>query len=68
MRKTQVQLELKLEREAKGKKKGFCKYTGSRKKTNENVGSLLSGAGSLVTRDMEKLTYSMWGFFLSFHL
>lgn len=67
MRTTQVQLELKLEREAKGKKKGLCKYTRSRKKTNENAGSLLSGAGDLVTRGMEKLNYSMWFFFLTFH-
>lgn len=45
---------MKVEREAKGYKKGFYKYTISRKKTNENVSSLLSGAGNLVTRHMEK--------------
>lgn len=59
-----MQLELKLQREAQGNKKRFCKYTSSRKKTHENVGSLLSGAGDLVTRNMEKAQV-LNAFFLS---
>ena len=61
-----MQLELKVAREAKGNKKSFCKYISSRKKTNKNVGLLLSGAGNLVTRDMEKALV-LCIFFLSFH-
>jgi len=53
---------LKLEREAKGNKKGFYTYTGSRKQTNENVGSLLSRVGNLVTRDMEEAQVLNAGF------
>lgn len=49
----QSAVKLKLEEEAKCDKKGFCDYTSSRK-TKENLGSLLSGAENLVTRDMEK--------------
>lgn len=45
--------KFKSAREAKDNKKGFCKYISSRK-TNKNGDSLLSGAGNLVTRDMEK--------------
>lgn len=46
---------MELTEEAKdSKKKGFCKYTTGKKKTEKNVHSVLSGAGSLMTKNMEK--------------
>ncbi|GAB0204007.1 hypothetical protein GRJ2_002866300 [Grus japonensis] len=47
-------LELTLERDIKGNKKGFYTYISSKRKMRENVGLLLNGAGDLVTQDMEK--------------
>lgn len=41
-------------RDVKGNRKCFCKYRNSKRKTRENAGLLLSGAGNLVTKDMEK--------------
>ncbi|KAK4828211.1 hypothetical protein QYF61_024645 [Mycteria americana] len=41
-------------RDVKYKKKGFYKYNSSKRKTRKNVGPLLSGAGDLVTKDVEK--------------
>ena len=38
----------------KGAKKGFCKYIGTKKKAEESAVQLLTGAGDLVTKDMEK--------------
>ncbi|KAK4825453.1 hypothetical protein QYF61_027608 [Mycteria americana] len=46
--------QLNLARDVKGDKKGFCKYLSGKRKTRKNVGSLLNGAGDLVTQDMEK--------------
>lgn len=63
-----MQIELKLAREAKGNKKVLCKYTSSGKKTNENEGLLLSGAGNVVTRDVEKAQVFHMGFFPQFSL
>lgn len=47
-------LELNLARDVKGKKRGFCRYISSKRKTGENVGSLLNRTGDLVTEDTEK--------------
>ncbi|PKU33022.1 rna-directed dna polymerase from mobile element jockey-like [Limosa lapponica baueri] len=55
VRKAKANLELNLARGVKGNKKGFYKYINSKRKTRENVGQLLNGAGELVTRDMEKV-------------
>lgn len=38
--KNKAQLELQLVRSGKGKKNGFYKYTGSKRKAKENVGPL----------------------------
>lgn len=54
VRKAKAQLELKLAREVKGDKKGFYKDIGSKRKAKESECSLLSGAGDLVTKEMEK--------------
>lgn len=43
-----------LARNVKGNKKGFCKYTGDKTKTRENVGPLLNEMGDLVMQAMEK--------------
>lgn len=47
-------MELNLARGVKGNKKGFYKYINSKRKSRENMGQLLNGAGELVARDMEK--------------
>ncbi|XP_068785519.1 uncharacterized protein [Struthio camelus] len=49
-----AQLELNLARDVKDNKKAFFKYIRSKRKTRENVGPLLNGAGALVTKDTEK--------------
>ncbi|KAK4831883.1 hypothetical protein QYF61_020030 [Mycteria americana] len=48
VRKDKVHLEFNLARDVKDSKKGFYK------KTRENVGPQLNGAGDLVTQDLEK--------------
>lgn len=53
-RKVKAQLELNQARNVKDKK-SFYKYIGDKKKATENVALLLSGAGNLVTQDMEKV-------------
>lgn len=52
--KDQAQLQLEQVRDVKGDRKGCCSYTVSKRKTKENVCPLLSGAGDLVRKDMEK--------------
>jgi len=47
-------MELKLSRDVKHNKKGFCKDTGNKRKTRENVGPLLNKTGGLVTQDTEE--------------
>lgn len=47
MRKAKAQLELTLAKEVKGSTKGFSIV--GRRKVRDGVGSLLSGAGDLVT-------------------
>lgn len=54
IRKTKVQLELKLTRDVKGKRKNFHNYTGSKSKAEENVGLVLN-RGDLVIKDMEEV-------------
>ncbi|GAB0204020.1 mitochondrial enolase superfamily member 1 [Grus japonensis] len=54
VRKAKANLELNLVRGVKDNEKGFYKYINSKRKTRENMGQLLNGAGELVTRDMEK--------------
>ncbi|GAB0186866.1 mitochondrial enolase superfamily member 1 [Grus japonensis] len=51
-RKAKAPLELKLARDVKDKED--FKYTSSKRKTRENAGSLLNGAGALVMEDTEK--------------
>ncbi|GAB0206587.1 hypothetical protein GRJ2_003124300 [Grus japonensis] len=53
-RKAKAQLELNLARDVKDKKKGFFKYISSKRKTKENVGTLLNEVGALVTEEIEK--------------
>jgi len=47
-------MELNLARDVKDHMKGFSKYVTGKRKTRENIGLLLHGAGELVTHDMEK--------------
>ena len=54
VRKAKAQLELKPDREVKVNRKGCRRYTGSKRKAEENMGPLLHGAGDTVTKDMEK--------------
>ncbi|KAK4831102.1 hypothetical protein QYF61_015405 [Mycteria americana] len=54
VRKAKAQLELKPDREVKVNRKGFCRYAGSKRKAEENMGPLLHGAEDTVTKDMEK--------------
>lgn len=54
VRKAKAHLELNVARDAKGNKKGFCKYLCGKRKTREIVGPQLNGAGALVTQDMGK--------------
>lgn len=41
-------------REVKGIKKGFYRYSSSKRKIQENVGPLINGARNVVKKDMEK--------------
>lgn len=45
---------MNLARDVKGKVKGFCKYTGDKRKIKEHVGLPLNEAKDLVTADMEE--------------
>ncbi|KAK4811103.1 hypothetical protein QYF61_016389 [Mycteria americana] len=46
-----ILLKLELERDMKGNKKSFYRYTDSKRKAKENRGSLLNGARDLVPKD-----------------
>jgi len=48
----ETHLDLRLAREVKGNK-GFCKHINSRRRNRENVGQMLSEAGTLETQDMQ---------------
>lgn len=63
-RKAKAYLELNQVREAKDNKKGFFKYVKSKRKTRDNVSSLLNEVGALVTEDTEKAEL-LNGFFFS---
>lgn len=45
------------QRDVKGKKKSFYKYTGDKRKTRENAGILLSEMGDLVTPTWKRLRH-----------
>jgi len=47
-------MESTLDREVKGNKKDFCKYTGDKRKPKENVAPWLNKVGYLITQDMEE--------------
>ena len=53
-RKAKTHLELNWVRDVKGNKKGFYKYTCSKRRAGKKVDPLLNGAGALVAKDMEK--------------
>ena len=53
-------MELEVTRGVEGNQEGFCKHAVStRKAAKENVLSLLSGAGDIVTRTGKKLSLSL---------
>lgn len=54
LRKAKAHLQLNLEREIKDNKKSFFKYINSKRKSKENVVSLLNELGALMTEDTEK--------------
>ncbi|KFQ69267.1 hypothetical protein N335_01811, partial [Phaethon lepturus] len=54
VRKTKVQLELHLARDAKNNKEGLHKYVSQKRKVKENVTPLMNRAGKLVKSDEEK--------------
>jgi len=53
VRRAKDHLELNLARDEKDKK-GFSKFISNTRKTRENVGPLVNGAGDQVTQDTEK--------------
>jgi len=53
-KKAKVHLELNLAKDVKDNKKGFFKYISSKRKTRDNVGTLLNEVGVLVMEDAEK--------------
>lgn len=59
IRKAKPHVESNLARNVKSNKKGFCKYTNSKKKTRENVDLQLKGARNLVTGAWKQPRYSM---------
>ncbi|KGL82736.1 hypothetical protein N309_03795, partial [Tinamus guttatus] len=63
-RKARAHLELELAKDVRGNRNGFYKYISSKRKTRENVGSLLNGEGALVTEDAEKAEF-LTAFFAS---
>ena len=54
IRKAKVQLELNLATGVKRNKKLFYKYFNSKRRTRENLHSLLDEAGNVITEDKEK--------------
>ncbi|GAB0179481.1 mitochondrial enolase superfamily member 1 [Grus japonensis] len=51
---TKVQLELKLASTVGDNKKGFFKYVNNKRRTRDNIGSLLDENGHLTNRDIDK--------------
>ena len=54
VRKAKAWLELELARNVKGNKKGFYKYSISKRKAKENMCPLLTGARNLIAKDIKK--------------
>lgn len=54
VRKAKAWLELKPARNVKGIKKGFYKYSISKRKAKENMCPLLTGAQNLIAKDIKK--------------
>ena len=54
VRKAKALTELNLAKDVKGNKKALCRNVSERRQTRENVGSLRTEAGDLVTPDVEK--------------
>lgn len=54
--KTQVGLEFKLVSDRKGNEKDFCKYIGSKRKTNTITNLPLNRMGDLMMKDKDRLT------------
>ena len=54
IRKAKAQLELNLTAGVKGNKKLFYKYINSKRRTRENLPSLLDEAGNVTTEDKDK--------------
>lgn len=55
MKKAKAYLELNLARDVKDNKKGFFKYINIKRKTRENGGPLLNGAGTLAAADAQNI-------------
>ncbi|KFQ50852.1 hypothetical protein N333_11838, partial [Nestor notabilis] len=54
VRKAKAQLELSLDRDIKGKRKGFYKYVTNKRQTRDNVGPLQDETGELAALDLDK--------------
>lgn len=54
IRRVKAHLELKLESDMKGSKKGFFGYISCKRKTRKNAGPQLNGARDLMAKDVEK--------------
>lgn len=57
---------MKPDTEVKVNKKGFYRYTGSKRKAEENTGPLLCEAGDTETKDMQKVEGLTPGFAMVF--
>lgn len=64
--KLKSQVELNVVMHVKDNKKGFCKYTGDKRKARENMGPLLNETGDLVTQDRENVEDSSASFASAF--
>lgn len=68
VRNVKAHLELNLVSNVKGNKKSFSRCISKKRKTRENMGLVLNGAGDLVTKDREKVkvlnTFFLFFFFL----
>jgi len=54
VRKAKAHLEMNLVKDVRGNGKGFYQYISNKRKTRENMDSLLNGAVPLLTEDTEK--------------
>lgn len=67
VRNVKAHLELNLVSNVKGNKKSFSRCISKKRKTRENMGLVLNGAGDLVTKDREKVkvlnTFFLFFFF-----